>query len=64
MPSMERGARNQGRSWGSGKESGSWKEKPGTSLPGGKETKKGCFPKVLMLLLPLMTAGAYFFLRS
>ncbi len=30
----------------------------------GNKSKNGCSPKLFMLLLPLMAAGAYFFLRS
>lgn len=31
---------------------------------GGKNSKNGCFPKLFMLLLPIMAGAAYFFLGS
>ena len=57
---------NEGGSWkDSGNRNDSWKEFPGANMTGGKETetKKGCFPKVLLLLLPIITVSAYLFLR-
>jgi hypothetical protein len=70
------GSSKEGSSWkdssnesGSWKESGnrndSWKEFPGANMTGGKETetKKGCFPKLLLLLLPLIIISAHLFLR-
>ncbi len=32
------------------------------SLSGGKKSKNGCFPKLFMLLLPIVAGVAYFFL--
>ncbi len=73
--SMKQGTQNQGQGRGSSKEGGSWKDSgnssdswkefPGANMTGDKETntKKGCFPKVLMLLMPIITVGAYLFLR-
>jgi len=33
-------------------------------LSGGKKSKDGCFPKLFMLLLSIMTGIVYFFLNS
>jgi hypothetical protein len=33
-------------------------------LAEGSRSRKGCFPKLLMLVLPILAAGAILFLRS
>jgi len=33
-------------------------------MAGGNKSKNGCFPKLLILVLPIMVLGAYLFLRS
>ena len=57
---MKQGAKNQGGGKRSGKAGGSWKKIPGMS--GGKKTKDGCLPKILMLLLPLLAVGSFLIL--
>ena len=36
----------------------------GASLTGGSKSKNGCFPKLVMLLLPFVVAGSYLYLSS
>jgi hypothetical protein len=57
-------ARKPGRGEKPGKVRDSGDKNQGKIPAEASKSKDGCFPKLSMLLLPFVAAGAYFFLRS
>jgi len=62
--SKRRGARKQDREQGRDDISDYRQKIRAKKLAEGNKSKKGCSPKLLMLLLPFIAVGAYFFLIS
>jgi hypothetical protein len=61
-PSMNLRSRSQGAGKGNSSQ-GKGYSSQSKGMPMGNQTKKGCFPKLFVLLLPFVAAGAYLFLR-
>jgi hypothetical protein len=63
-PSIQNRAQNPGRKDGFNNVSGYGQKEQGKMMKEGSKSKDGCLPKLFMLLLPFITAGAYLLLRS
>ena len=62
-PAMKHDSHRQGDGKESRKGEGSRKKVTGKSLASGGKTKDGCFPRLLLLILPFLAAGSFLLFR-